>query len=129
MGRTLTYDTGNTSTTYTVRDRTNRLYFTVEGAGAGKGGDASIYDGQLPSGGGYVEAYTDVSDDETFTIYVGEGGEDGESDSDGGLGGAGGLSPLANGGDGGDGETQSDSQGAGGGGGGATGVEGPLVTS
>jgi len=118
MGRTLTFDPGQA--TYTVRDRINKLYVTVEGAEGGDSGSGQVgytlYDG---GHGGYADAELAVSPGETITVYVGDAGSDGTGTS----GGSGGSSPLAAGGDGGD---PFDDSGGGGGGGGATAIEAPT---
>lgn len=110
-----TFDTPNSTSTWTVPDGVSTIIFELHGAGGG----AASYPRQP---GGYASGEYPIAGGSEITVYVGEGGEDG-STSEFQSGGGGGQSPLANGGGG-----EAGFQGTGGGGGGATAIEAPDGT-
>lgn len=115
-----TFDTPNSTQSYTVRGGIVRVDLTLLGADGGFGGDAVDGTGGSGGDGGEVTGDVDVLGGDGFTAYIGDAGgdgTDGASDSA-GTGGSGGASPLNSGGDGGGGALTTETGSAGGGGGG-----------
>ena len=108
-----TFDTPNSTQTWTVPSGASTIVFELEGAGGG----ASSYPRQP---GGYATGEYAIAGGSTITVYIGEGGQDGGEQN-----GAAGLSPLA---DGSSGEQATFDPKNGAGGGGATAIEAPDGT-
>jgi len=128
-----TYDTPNSSSTYTTPDGADNIEISILGSGGGSGGDGYDFssdgrsDGAGGGIGGSISGTFPVSGNESYTVYIAEpGGNAGVPN-----GGAAGASPYASGGSGGDGG--STSAGGGGGAGGVTAVvrdsDGAVVAS
>jgi hypothetical protein len=114
-----TFNTPNSTQTYTVPSGVNKIVVIGNGAGGGDGGPGGDDAGGSGGTGGYVYGILSVSPGDGFTIELADQGADGDEVS-GGSGAAGGASPFFNGGDGGGTGTDVGSEGEGGGGGGAT---------